>query len=214
MRRPVLAQPDRVVGEHVDHRQSAERRQADRRPHVVRKDQERGADGADAPVEREAVQHRAHGVFAHAEMHVPGPPVSRCHVAALREHHVRRRREIGGAAHQLGDRQGERREHPARRRPCGLRLSAGERRQPRLPALAEPARPAALELRGELGISLAVGLVARLPLGFEPGAPLAGATPVRQRRLRHVKWLETGPAEPLFRELHLGLAQRRAVRLG
>ncbi len=41
MRRPVLAQPDRVVGEDIDDAQPGQRRQPDGAPHVVAEGQER-----------------------------------------------------------------------------------------------------------------------------------------------------------------------------
>src|ERR1043166_9281526 len=63
------------------------------------------------------------------------------------------------------------------------------------------------------GCALAVGSALPLPLGLEPGPPLPGAAPLRQRRLRHMKRLEAGPAQVLLGEPHLRLAERGAVGL-
>ncbi len=70
MGRAVLAEEDRVVGEDVDRRQPHQGGEPDRRAHVVREDQEGPAVGAEAPRQRQAIQDRAHGVLAHAEVEV------------------------------------------------------------------------------------------------------------------------------------------------
>ena len=58
VRRSVLAEPDRVVREDVDHVLLHERREPHRRPHVVREDQERAAVRDHAAVQRHAVHDR------------------------------------------------------------------------------------------------------------------------------------------------------------
>ena len=70
MGRAVLAEPDRIVGQHEDHALAHQRREADRRPAVVGEDQERAAVGDHAAVQGHAVHGRGHGVLAHAEMDV------------------------------------------------------------------------------------------------------------------------------------------------
>src|SRR5204862_6902881 len=69
------------------------------------------------------------------------------------------------------------------------------------------------ELSGELGVRRAIRVIALLPFRLAARATLARAAPVRERLVRHVERLEARPAEPLFRELHLLGAERRAVRL-
>ena len=74
--RAVLADADRIVREHVDDRQLHQRPEPDRRLHVVAEDQEARAEGADLG-QREAVDDRAHGVLAHAEVQVAPAGVRR-----------------------------------------------------------------------------------------------------------------------------------------
>ena len=66
--RAVLAEADRVVRPHVGDRQLHQRGQPDRRPHVVAEDQEGAAVRPGAAVQRDAVEDRAHGVLADAEV--------------------------------------------------------------------------------------------------------------------------------------------------
>jgi hypothetical protein len=70
MRGAVLAQADRVMGEDVNHLEVSEGREADRRPHVIGEDEKRPAERDEAAVVGEAVQHRTHGVLAHAEVKI------------------------------------------------------------------------------------------------------------------------------------------------
>ena len=70
MGRAVLAETDRIVGQHEDHPLAHQRREADRRPAVVGEDQERAAVGDHAAVQGHAVHGRGHGVLAHPEMDV------------------------------------------------------------------------------------------------------------------------------------------------
>ena len=66
VRRSVLAHADRVVGADVDDRQPHDRREADRRLHVVGEDEEGAAEAAEPAVGRDAVQARGHPVLADA----------------------------------------------------------------------------------------------------------------------------------------------------
>src|SRR6266480_2381688 len=59
----------------------------------------------------------------------------------------------------------------------------------------------------------AVGVVLRLPLGFEAGPPLLRAAPLRQTCVRDVERLEAGPTQLLLGEPHLLFAERGAVGL-
>ena len=214
VRGPVLAQPDGVVREHVDRRQAGQGGEPDRRPHVLREDEERRADGPHAAVQRQAAEDGAHRVLAHTEMDVPPPPVPRRDVAAVLEDHIGRARQVRRAADQFGEPRRDRVEHLARRGAGRLEVLGREGRQLGVPALGEPTREPALELGREVGVRRAVAVVALLPLGLEPGAALHRAPPVRQRIRGHVERLETRPAEVLLRELHLVLPERRTVGLG
>ncbi|GCC44247.1 hypothetical protein chiPu_0028071, partial [Chiloscyllium punctatum] len=66
MRRPVLAEPDRVMGHHMDDADPHQRREADRRPAVIGEAQEGAAIGNEATMQRDAVHRRRHAVLADA----------------------------------------------------------------------------------------------------------------------------------------------------
>ncbi len=68
--RAVLADADRVVGEHETDLGLGERRQADRRAHVVGEHEEGAADRQGAPVQRHADQRRTHRMLADAVVDV------------------------------------------------------------------------------------------------------------------------------------------------
>src|SRR5207249_2098835 len=102
MRGTVLPEADRVVREDVDHRQVGQRSEADRRPHVIRKNEERRADRPDAAVQGESVQDCAHPMLAHAEMDITRAPPPGRHVAPVLEGEVRRGREVRRPTYELG----------------------------------------------------------------------------------------------------------------
>ena len=68
VRRAVLADPERVVRPDELHRQFHQRRQAHRRLHVVGEDEEGGADGDHAAVQRHPVGQRRHRQLGHADL--------------------------------------------------------------------------------------------------------------------------------------------------
>ena len=84
MGRAVLAERDAVVGEDVDDMQAHQRRQPDRRAHVVGEDQEGRAEGNGAAVGGHAVDDRAHRVLAHAEVKIAPGVAPAAAVGALR----------------------------------------------------------------------------------------------------------------------------------
>jgi hypothetical protein len=116
VRRPVLAEADRVVGEDVDDAQLHQRRHADGVAAVVAEGQEGAAVGDVAAVHGDAVHHRRHAELADAVVDVAAdlPPRSR---AGCRRVEAQRRRvagvrevragQVGAAAEQLGQRRGE-----------------------------------------------------------------------------------------------------------
>ena len=72
VRGAVLAEPDRIMGIKRRSREPHHRREADRRAHVVRENEERPVLGNGPAVNCETVKDRAaHGVLADAEMDVP-----------------------------------------------------------------------------------------------------------------------------------------------
>ena len=73
MRRSVFAERDAVVRKHVYDVQAHERREPDRRTHVVGEDEKCRAVGQGASVRSHAVDDCAHRVLANAKVHVaPG----------------------------------------------------------------------------------------------------------------------------------------------
>ena len=66
--RAVLAQTHRVVGPHEDHRDPLQRRQPDRRTHVVGEGEERAAVRPGQPLQGDPVQDHAHRVLADPEV--------------------------------------------------------------------------------------------------------------------------------------------------
>jgi hypothetical protein len=70
MSRTVFAEPDRIVGEDVNHVDAHQRRQPERGPAIVAEDEKTRAVGDEAAVERDAVQDGAHSMFADAEVQI------------------------------------------------------------------------------------------------------------------------------------------------
>jgi len=64
VRRPVLAEPDRIMGHDVDDLGLLQRRQADGGPAIIGEDQEGAAVGDHPPVQRHAVHRRRHAELA------------------------------------------------------------------------------------------------------------------------------------------------------
>ena len=70
VRRPVFAEADAIVREHKNGRDVRQRRDADRRPVVIRENQERPAVGNQSAKQGHAVHGRGHRMFAHTEVEV------------------------------------------------------------------------------------------------------------------------------------------------
>ena len=124
VRRAVLAQPDRIVGEHDDRRQVHDRRQPHRPLHVVGEVEEGGAERAQA-VQVEPVHHRAHAVLAHAVVDVARVEVVAADRAAVVDQRERRGLQVRRAADQVRHPGGRPLDHLARG------LARGHRRRPR-----------------------------------------------------------------------------------
>ena len=104
VRGPVLAESDRVVRVDVEHVLLHDRRETHGGAHVVREDQERAAVRQNAAVQRHAVHHRRHCVFANTKMHIARGVVVRREVLPRLDRRVVRRRQVGRPADELGER--------------------------------------------------------------------------------------------------------------
>ena len=164
MRRAVLAEPDRVVGEHEDRRKRHQRRQPYRPAHVVTEREERGPVTPQV-MERHAVDDRPHRVLADTEVEVPALVRVRLDAARVGDQRERRRRQIRRAADQLGHVGRRPLKHGLRRLPRrGHRARGVEPRHLPVPALGEPAGNDPLELLRQLGVRLAVGVEPLTPV--------------------------------------------------
>ena len=127
-----------------------------------------------------------------------------------------RSRYIGRPAKQLRHRLRDCVDHhissDARRNLLGVRPRR-EARNRLLPALGQPARNHALELRRRLRIRLLVLGKARVPLRVQLLALRLDREPVRPRLFRHIKILVLGPAQVLFGLPRRLRSQRLAVGL-
>ena len=70
MRRPVFAETNRVMRQHIDDTLAHQRRQTHAAARIVGEDHERAAVGDEPAVQRQAVHRRRHAVFANAVVHV------------------------------------------------------------------------------------------------------------------------------------------------
>ncbi len=209
--------------------QAHQRGEADRRAHVVGKDEEGGAVRNGSAMRGHAVRDRAHRVLAHAEMQVPprvAPaaaggslhvepvPRGRFEIAQALQRRVGGRIEIGRSPRQRGHARRERVHHLAR---CGARGHAlgvgGKRRDVRVPAGCELAAHGALQLLGFGGIGARVGAHAIAPRRFVARAARERLAEVRERGVGNQELRVLGPAEASLGEAHLVRAQRGAVRL-
>ena len=127
---------------------------------------------------------------------------------------VVRRREVGGAADELGDAGRQALDNLAARRAGGQALGVGlEDGQLRVPALGQVAGDGALELGGELGMRGAIGLELGLP-GLTGLDAARLVVHVRSDVVGHEELLVLGPAIVGLRELDLLVTERRAMGLG
>ena len=92
MRRAIFTKRNAVVREHVDDVQRHQCGEANRRTHVIGENQEGRAERNHATVGSHAIGDRAHGVLAHAEMHIAARETPPSSVGALLVDADRRRR--------------------------------------------------------------------------------------------------------------------------
>ena len=124
--RAVFAEPDRVVGHHVDDADAHKRRETDRRPAIIGKGQKRPAIGDQPAMHGDAVHRRRHAVLAHPPMHVAARIVAGPDLFQILGARVVGRGQIGRAADQLRHDPGQSVEHRARGlagRDLGIRLA-------------------------------------------------------------------------------------------
>ncbi len=136
--------------------------------------------------------------------------------AAVLDQRQRGRREVGGAADQLGDLGGGPLDHVLGRLAggdhAGVRALLGHVGVPALRRAAVDED--ALELGGQLRVVGLVGLEALVPLLHELVAAADRLAEVLQRLVGDEERLLAGPAVGLLGELDLLVAERRAVRAG
>ena len=159
MGRSVLAHADRVVREHVDHRDLHDRREPDRAARVVAEDEEPRPERAELR-ERHPVQDRRHRVLADPQMQVPARTVLGLEVAGALEGQprLRRGRQVRRTPDQPRHASGDRVEHRAGRVAPGQPLLVGaERGDVVAPTVGELAPLHPRELVRELRMRLLVG---------------------------------------------------------
>jgi hypothetical protein len=214
--RAVLAERDRVVGVDPHGGQAGQRRQPDRAAHVVGELQERRAVGVhDAAVGRHPVDGSAHAVLAHAEEDVaPGALTRVALVVPAGELRLGRLREVGGAADHRRHVGGEGRHRLLPGCARGeLVLAPVDGAQRVADARQRAPGPGGVPLGGAVGILLAPGAEALVPLRLQRGA--AGRLVEVLAHLVGDEELGVGiPPEPLLGDAHVLLAQRLAVDVG
>ena len=151
VRGPVLAHADGIVGEDVEHRQAHDGGHADRRPHVIGKDEEGGAEGAQSG-QRHAVDDRAHGMLADAEVEISGVVACGLEIAAAVDEREGRRGQVARPAQQPRQPPGDLIQDLAGTGPRGQPLGVGGK-GPDLgvPTLGQFAPPDEIEFLGQLG---------------------------------------------------------------
>ena len=107
MGRAVFPKSDRIVGIYVDRPPAHQGREADRRPHVVGKNEEGAAERDQPTVQRCAVEDGAHRMLADAEVEIAARAVGGIVVSNPGERGVVGRRQIGRPADQLRNAGGE-----------------------------------------------------------------------------------------------------------
>ena len=218
MRRPVLADADRIVAEHEDRRQLHDRGEPDRRAHIVAEDEE-GRGERPQVRQSHAVGDRAHRMLANAEMHVPAALRLRFEIARALEGQpgLGRWREIRRAADQSGHVVRDRVQHLA----AGIARghSRGIRREVRNvagPAVGQPAFEQTIELLGELGMFGAIADQSLVP-GLAKRPRTIGEVGVGNDLIdsgRHEELRILGPAISALRLPDRFRAHRIAMRLG
>ena len=210
----VLAEADRIVGQHEDPPEPHQGGHPDRVTRVVGEDEERSGVGDHPAVQGHPVHDRAHRELAHPEVEIV--PVRRVAGDGPRPRPPGqvRPREVGRSADELREVGGEVLDRDLGRFAGGgggpLTVNPGDRGRARArPAVGKGAAKTPVELLRELWPGRPIGVHAPAPLGLEPGAGGARIPP----RAHRIRYLEGGmrPAHRLPRPRHLVRSERGAV---
>ena len=179
MRWAILAERDAIVGEHMHHVQSHQCGQPDRRAHVIGEDKKRRAVCNEASVRGQAIDDRAHRVFAHTEMQIASAMAPAAAIRSLGIFvRIRRRIEIAevfqrgfGRGIQIRRAAAQRRQlrrnrihHLAGGDACGHAFGIrGKHRNVRIPTGWQIAVQTAIQLHCQIGKGLCVSRHARVP---------------------------------------------------
>ncbi len=203
------------MGEDEDDRQFHQGTQANCRLHVVGEDKEARAEGADLR-QGQPVQDRAHGVFAHAEMHVARPRAIGFDITGALEGQpsLGRWREIRRTADEPGITRRDGVQHLRRGIAAGDALGVGGKaRQFDIPVVRQRATLDPLEAIGKLGVFLAIFGEPSEPVGAKPAAARADASvKMSADAIRHQKLCVLRPAIEPFGQADLLLAEGLAMR--
>ena len=143
----ILTEADRIVREHVDDPERADRREPQRRLEIVEEDEERRAVRTQ-PAQRHAIAGRRHGVLADAEMEVAARAIVRPEAARPRDERHGRWGEIRRAAEEPRHTGTQRLEDLAPRHACRQPLGVRrERGDARVPSRGQATGEEAVELR-------------------------------------------------------------------
>jgi hypothetical protein len=118
VRRPVFAEPDRIMGHHIDDAGAHKRRQPDRRAAIIGKGQKRAAIEDQPAMHGNAVHRGRHAMLAHAIMDVAAGEVAGADLLQILGLGIVRRGQIGRAADQFGQDLGQSVQYRARGLPC------------------------------------------------------------------------------------------------
>ena len=207
----VFAHPYAVVGEDVDDRKLHQRREPDRRFHVVGEDEVRGRVGTKT-AETHAAGHGGHGMLPYAEMKVPPLPVVAGKAGRVGKI------GLGGGPHVGGSSQKPRHAFSygvydgrvRRARGQGFRV-VRKIGNVAVPSLGKPPLLNRLELAGKLRVFPGVALESLFPRSFRFFSPPRGLGHVGRNLLGDVKDRLRVPSVKFLGESYLLLSERRAV---
>ena len=211
VRGAVFPDVERVVREHPDGRQAHQRGEAHRGLAVVAEHGERGAEGAEPAVRRDAVHDRAHAELADAEVEVASREVAGRDPAVRLESGLVRRLEVRAAAHEERHLGRERVHHRAARRARGDGLRGIEHGELRGEVRRDRAARGRLAGRRLLRVRRLPGLEELLPAQVHAVARRAAVLERVEHGAGHLEELRGVEAERRLESGELLGAERRAV---
>ena len=156
MRWPVLAQADRIVRQHQNHRPVHDGRKTHRRPQIVG-EHEKGRPERTQSHERHSITNCGHPVLANAKMQVAAAVLAGLKILFSVQQRHRRRRQVRRAADEPRQMLREAVEHLAARNPAADSFGVGgKRRNPLVPTFGQLAGPHRFQLGSLRGIRLFV----------------------------------------------------------